>query len=365
MNAAAAENLSTILACVNAISSALASVPSRVYRTTPGGRAEVPDHPVSKLIRLGPNPQQTWADWIEWTFAQALLHGNALSMILTDGAGRITGLRPIPWGRCQLSLLPSGRIGYEVTAFVGPWGMLGTPRRFLDDEVLHLRDRSDDGWIGRSRLARAPQVLDAGLGLQSYTSAVWRNNATPGGALTHPGKLNADAKAFLREQFNDLHSGPANARRMAILDEGMKFEGFSVSPEDAEVLASRLFTVSELCRLYQVPPPIVQSFENNSFTSAETAAKWFSQLSLTPWAKKLESVFAKTIFADDGCHLEIDLSGLMRGDYAARWAAYSVAIQNKILTTNEIREIEGFNPLDTGAGEPLPGASEVQPGGPE
>ena len=46
--------------------------------------------------------------------------------------------------------------------------------------------------------------------------------------------------------------------------------------------------------------------------------------------------------------LEIDMSGLMRGDYAARWQAHAIAVQHDILTKNEVREIEGFNPRADG-----------------
>ena len=52
-SARAAENLSGVIACVNAISSALASVPARIYRTTDAGRVELPRHPVARLIQVG------------------------------------------------------------------------------------------------------------------------------------------------------------------------------------------------------------------------------------------------------------------------------------------------------------------------
>jgi crotonobetainyl-CoA:carnitine CoA-transferase CaiB-like acyl-CoA transferase len=56
------------------------------------GRVEVTDHPVTRLTRA-PNAAQTWPDWIEWTLGQVLLHGNALSLIEYDGAGRPVATR--------------------------------------------------------------------------------------------------------------------------------------------------------------------------------------------------------------------------------------------------------------------------------
>ena len=44
-----------------------------------------------------------------------------------------------------------------------------------------------------------------------------------------------------------------------------------------------------------------------------------------------------------GYRLEIDLSGIMRGDYAARWAAHKIAVEAGILTRDEVRQVEGYN----------------------
>lgn len=354
VNANLAENLSAVLACVGAISSTIATLPAFVYLKQDGGRTEAPNHPVTRLIR-GPNSRQTWPDWVEWTLAQVLLHGNSISIIEYDGAGRVTNLLPVPWGNVLVSLLPSGRLAYDIMRYIAPWGGSGEPRRYLDDEVFHLRDRSDDGFLGRSRLSRAPDVMAQANSLQSYMAGVWRNGAVPAGALKHPQTLGDTARTNLMNSFNNAYAGAGNSRKTLLLEEGMEWTPFSITPEDAEVLASRRFTVEELCRIFQVPPPIIQDYSHGTFTNTQQAALWFAQLSLTPWVRKIEAEFARTVFGDGSdYHLEIDLSGLMRGDYAARWSAYGTAIDKGILTVDEIREAEGYNPrgdkLDAAAG---------------
>ncbi len=180
-----AENLSTVTACVNAIASGLASLPARVYQAQGDGRVEAPGHPVSRIIRA-PNSRQTWPDLIEWIVGQVLLRGNALCEVTYDGAGRPTGLLPIQWQFVRVVVLPSGRLAYDVIDYSAPWGGSGQPRRLLDTEVFHLKDRSDDGYLGRSRLSRAPDVLNSAIGLQSFSAAVWDNAATPNMAVTLP-----------------------------------------------------------------------------------------------------------------------------------------------------------------------------------
>ncbi len=46
--------------------------------------------------------------------------------------------------------------------------------------------------------------------------------------------------------------------------------------------------------------------------------------------------------------LVIDLSGLTRGDHATRWNSHVAAVQAGILTANEVREEEGWNPRPDG-----------------
>jgi HK97 family phage portal protein len=342
VNARIVENLSTVLACVGAVGSAISSLPAFVYRQGQAGRMEAPDHPVARLLRR-PNAWQTWPDWIEWTLGQVLLYGNALSVIEADGAGRPVALVPVPWPNVQPMMLPNGAVAFDVVRFTSMWGGTGMPRRLLAGDVFHLRDRSDDGLLGRSRLSRAPEVLGNALALQEWTGAMWRNQATPAGALKIPGSLGQAVIDRLRSQLSTTYTGTHNARRVLLLEGGAEWQSISISPEDAEVLASRRFSVEELCRLYQVPPPIIQDYTHNTFTNAAQAALWFAQFSLGPWVRKIEAEFARSVFTDPTMSLEIDLSGLMRGDYEARWKAHEIAVRNNILDADEVREVEGWN----------------------
>ncbi len=354
----AAENLATVVACVQAIATGLATLPATVYRVEGDGRVEAPNHPVSRLIRA-PNEHQTWPDWMEWALAQALLWGNALSVVESDGAGRPTALIPVPWQNVTVTRLQSGRLAYDVVLYQTPWGGTGQPRRFLDTEAFHLRDRSDDGYVGRSRISRAPAVIQAAAGLQTYSTAVWDNAATPSGLVTAPANITSDGLRRLRAAFTDRYVGAANAKTVVVVDTETKFTPMSVSPEDAEVLASRQFSVIELCRLFNVPPPIVQDYSHSTFTNASQASTWFATNTLTPWARKIEAEFSRSVFADPNgaFHLEIDLSGLVRGDFASRWLANVQAVQAGILTVDEIRAQEGYAPKPADA--PPPPAAPV------
>jgi len=344
INARAAENLSAVTACTAVVAGALSSLPALVYQRSDTGRREITDHPVAKLLRGTANAHQTGPDFMESWIASALMTGNGLAAIEREG-GAVTGLRFIPWAWVSVSQLASGRLAYDVTEQVGTVGRAGRTYRLLDGEVLHLRDRSDDGLIGRSRLSRAADTVASAMGAAEFSKSFLANGAQPSGVLEFPGAIGPEQMANIRTSLDDGYTGTSKAGRTMILDGGLVWKSVQVSPEDAELLATRKFGVEEICRLFQVPPPLVQDYSHNTFTNSETAGRWFAQFTLGPWARKIEAEFSRSVFPAGGpFELELDLSGFLRGDPQTRWAAHKIAVDSGILDADEVREIEGFNP---------------------
>ncbi len=342
-----AENLSTVLACVNVISAAIASLPAEVQRRRDGGGFEATDdHPLARIIRDGPNAHQSWPDFVEWLVASTLLAGNGLAEVLRDRTGAIVGLQPIQWATVLVQRLVNGRLVFDVSD-QDTLGTSGRPRRLLDTETVWLRDRSDDGTMGRSRLQRAAGTIQPAWDLQQFTGSLWRNGTYPSGALELEGELDNDQRDQLRRNFLDAFTGPQGAARALILDQGMKWKSISITPEDAEVLASRKFTVEELARLYNVPPPVIGHLEDSNFANSESMQRWFAMTTLSPWITKIEHEFHRSAFsaASRRTHrLDLDLSGLLRGDPETRWQSHKIAVDAEILTRDEVRELEGWPP---------------------
>ncbi|MBN9547115.1 MAG: phage portal protein [Alphaproteobacteria bacterium] len=336
----AAESLATVLACVTAISSALAYVPALTYRRDgQGDRTEQPGHPLSLIVRNGVNDGMTWPDFMEHLVASTLLQGNGLAIILRDGRGQLEGFRFAPWNSVSVAELTSGRLAYDVSDTRG-----GT-RRYLQGEVVHLRTRTDDGKVGRSVLSRAAETVSTVAGANNLAGSMLRNGAFPSGFLTAPGTIDPATAARLKATWDSGYSGD-NAGKIAVAGDGLEWKSLQISPEDAELLESRKFGVIEICRLFQVPPPIVQAYENSTFTNAAQAGLWFATFCLSPWARKIEAEFARSVFpSGSSLELELDLSGFLRGDPQTRWATYDIAAKNSILTVDEMRANEGYGPM--------------------
>ena len=340
-----AENLSTVTACIELISSTIAALPALVYRARPGGqREEAPSHPLALLIAHGVNDRMTWFAWVQWTLGQLLLHGNALSVIERDGEGQVVALWPVPWLNVSVGVTPSGQLLFDVSNIVAPWASYGERRRYLAAEVLLIALRSDDGFLGRSPISRAAGVVQNAHGIQVFSNSVWDRAAIPSGVLKHPGVLSQEAKDNISRGFSQRFAGAANAGGVPVLEENMSWEASAMSPEDAEVLASRRFQGEELARLFNVPPPLIGDLTHGTFTNTETAGRFFAQFCIAQHVRRIESEFSRQVFAGDGFHLVLDTAGMQRGDEAGRWATYDIALRNKVLTISEIRQAEGWAP---------------------
>jgi HK97 family phage portal protein len=341
-----AENLSGVYGCVAAISSALSALPVFVYQKGIKTRHEATTHDFMRLVNAGPNQWQTWPDFAEFTVAQVLLFGNALVEIITDRAGRVLELRPIPWTWVNVQILRNGRLVYDINEQFGVFGAIGQRRRLLSSDVIHLRDRSDDGVIGKSRLQRAAATLATSQAINQHTENQFRKGMAPSGLLTTPMQLTTEAKAAIQDSFTRFHSGAANAGKLLMLPgPDFDFKLMHVTPEDSELLASRKFTTEEICRIFQVPPPIICDYSHNTFTNSAQASRWFGQFCLLPWCRKLESAFNRALFSDGAYEFVLDMSGFDRADPETRWQAHALAVSSGILTVDEVREGEGYDPL--------------------
>lgn len=341
LSARAAENLSAVLACTDAISSALAYVPAYVYRRNADGtKVEVPTHPLAKLSRSGANAGMSWPDLLEHTLASALLSGNGLVEIERSGNGQLAGLKWIPWQHVTVAELSTGRLAFDIAD-----GRGAKLRRLLQDEVIHLRARTDDGKLGRSVLSRAADTVSGVTAAQATHKAFLENGMQPSAVLETPEGVGPERVQAIMEMLDRGHTGARKAGKPLVLGGGLSYKGISLSPEDAELLESRKFGVVEICRLFRVPPPIVQAYENNTFTNANQAGIWFATYCLAPWARKLQAEFSRTLLPT-GLELELDLSGFLQGDPKTRWETHQIAIGAGVLDADEVRQVEGYNPRE-------------------
>jgi len=152
-----------------------------------------------------------------------------------------------------------------------------------------------------------------------------------------------------------VHSGAQGAGKVAILEEGLKYDAISTNAKDSDLDSMKKFCRQQIAAAFNVPSHRVGDNDGVSYSSAEQANAVFVQSTLAGWAARLEQeVNRKLIKRGDDVTTRISFDDLLRGDMSTRFSAYAVAVTNGILTPNEIRAREGLPAVDGGESIRLP-----------
>lgn len=349
VNERTAMQTTAVYACVRILAEAVASLPLHVYEyQDDGGKKLVHDHPLYYLLHDEPNPEMTSFVFRETLMSHLLIWGNAYAQIIRDGAGRVLGLYPLLPDKMEVQRDDKGNIYYvysrnsDENPTFKEYGNI----KLKAEDVLHIPGLGFDGLIGYSPIAMAKNAVGMTLACEEYGASFFANGANPGGVLEHPGVLKDPSK--VRESWNSVYRGVNNAHKIAVLEEGMKYQQIGIPPEEAQFLETRKFQVNEIARLYRIPPHMVGDLDKSSFSNIEQQSLEFVKYTLDPWVIRWEQSLQRSLLlpGEKGKYfIKLNVDGLLRGDYQSRMNGYAVGRQNGWFSANDIREMENMNPI--------------------
>ena len=343
-----AMQIATVYACVRLLAETVAGLPLHLYRFTDDSETEkvrARDHPLYRLLYRQPNPEMTSFSFRETMMVQLLLWGNAYAQIIRDGKNNILSLYPLMPDSVEVDRDEKGRIYYIYHAYSDEVpGNINKDIYFRYDEIFHVPGLGFNGLVGFSPIAMMKNSLGTTLAVEKYGSAFFKNGAQPSGVLEHPGVLKDPSK--IRENWTQVYGGANNAHKIAVLEEGMQYKPISLPPEDSQFLSARQFGVEEICRIFRVPPHMVQDLEHATFSNIEHQSIDFVVHTLTPWMVRFEQAIVKDLLLpeeQDTYFPKFNVDGLLRGDYQSRMQGYATGISNGFLSPNDIHRLENMD----------------------
>lgn len=341
-----AEGIPAVYACQRAISETAGQIPLKLKRYTDNGKVDARDLALYSVLHDLANPEMTAYHFKEMMTRHLVGWGNAYAEIIRDGAGRVTALWPLmPWRMT----VDRDDTNNKRWVYQGPGGRLHT-WRWHDSRppILHLMVNSVDGLSGRSPIKVLMDAVGATQAVNQFGMDWFAGYATPAGVLTHPQKLSPQARQHLREEWEKKHGTWGNKHRVAILQEGMTFSQMSSPPEEAQFIESKGFQISEMCRMYRVPPFMVGHMEKATTWGSgieQMMLGWLStglQPYLVGWKQSLarDCLTAKSFNTHTFVWVE---RALLRADFKTRMQGYEIQQRIGAATPNEFREWEDLN----------------------
>ena len=333
-----------VLAAVERLSRAVATLPLMIYRRLPdGGRERDTSHRLWSKLHDAPNNEHTALEFRQFQMASLLLRGNSYSYKEYNNAGELS-LWPL-----RADQIATERIKGHVVHNWTP--STGKPQPFLGTKIHHLRGLSKNGLTGLSPIQLAQESVGLGLAAEEFGARFFSGGANAGSVLKHPKELSDPARKRLKDSFDQAASGLSGSHKAILLEEGLDWTKMSVDPRDAQFIELRKFQVRDGARIFGVQPHMIGDLEDATFTNIESQGIEFVVYTLAYWLTMFEQAIHRDLFteAERKTHfVEFLVEGLLRGDVAARGEFYTKLFNMGSMNRNEIRARENLNPVPGG-----------------
>lgn len=309
------------------------------------------DRVVSTVID-DPHPDLTPLEWRRLSGVHRCLWGNFYAQKVRTRAGQVAELWPMnparvtPGRAHPIPENPSGKV-FAVRADSGE--TLGwTPR-----EVFHVPGMGYDGVAGLSPITHAAQGIGLALAAERYGAKLFGSGNLLSGFLRTAQRLDEKQANALQGQWKTKMSGLGTAHEVGVLDSGADFQSLTMPSDDAEMLQSRHFQVSEVARYFGVPAFLMGETEKSTSwgTGLEQQMTGFVVIDLGPtWLGPTEQRATKELLPR-GQYAKYQVNGLLRGDSQARAEFYRTLRELGVFNADDIAALEDMPPLPNGLGQ--------------
>lgn len=327
--------LSTVYRCVDLISDSVAVLPLKTYLLDGDGfKKEHKSHPAYMLLDLEPNEDMTRFVFFKTLMVSVLLTGNGYAYIERDSKLNVQQLIYIPTSQVSVQWITDKRgimrKRYQVTGFKE----LVEPK-----DMIHVLNFSYDGIIGVSTLTHARQTLNIATSSEEHAAGFFESGGAVSGILSVDGKrLNKEQRDEIYQVWYDRMENHPNG--IAVLEGNMRYQPITISPKDSQLLESRLFNVTDICRFFSVSPVKAFDLSKSSYSTVEaTQLQYLTDTALAVITKIEQEINRKVFLPSERGRImaEFDTSAILRTDKAAQAAYWKDMFYIGGATPNEIR----------------------------
>jgi HK97 family phage portal protein len=338
-------NIAAVWRCVQVIAQALATLPAHVMENTARGKRVADQHPLDWVLYRRPNKVMTSIRMRQTMMAHVLLWGNAYALKVKHlGNQQTIGLWPWTPDKVRVEVGSDGLRKYFYNN-----------KEYSADDVFHLPGLGFDGIRGYSVVSMARQSLGLAMAQDEYTGRYFSSGGRRPYVLEKKIPFqNEDRFKEFRARWDEAYGGAANSHKPVILEGDIAYKELGMPLKDAELLASRQFSIAEICRWFGVQPHLAFDLERSTNNNIEHQGLEFIQQTLLYWTSLWEQEAEAQLLTDgeQGRYfIKFNMNALMRADFKTRMEGYSIGLQNGMINPDFVADREDWDALPNGAGE--------------
>lgn len=303
---------------------------------------------VSNLLRE-PHPDLTPCELWGLSYTHRGLWGNFTAQKIRTGGGEIKYLYPLTPSRVRFGRAtpseanPSGKV-FAVT------DDHGVEHAMTSREIFHVPGFGYDGVMGMSPVRAAAQGIGMALAAEKYGAKLFGSGNLLSGILKTEQRLEQPQADALQARWRAKMAGLGSAHDVAVLDSGASFQSLTMPNDEAQLLESRRFQITDLARFFGVVPFLMYETEKSTSwgTGLEQQATGWVKFDLHPrWLAPTEQRISRELLLS-GQYAKYKVEGLLRGDSTARAEFYRTMREVGAFSANDIRELEDLPPVEGG-----------------
>jgi HK97 family phage portal protein len=234
-------------------------------------------------------------------------------------------------------------LGYEI-------GRYGQRKRYPAEQVVHISmPNPRDVMGGLSPMEPAQQDLRLDYYYKRFVYNFFKNGAMPTGAIETDHELQPDQAKQLTQQWNEMHGGPDNQHKVAVLHSGGKFHDITPS---IDKLTSDVLTKTPreaILATFGVPPVLAGIFEYANYANSREQIKIFWQHTILPLQRivlgAINRQLVEAYWPDQQVAADTSQINALQEDENEKATRLSNLKRSGVITPNEAREKLGWEPI--------------------
>lgn len=332
--------------CIRILSDNIATLPVNVYEQDGDARLPLTPAPSWAGFSYGNNNR---IDVLTQIMTSLLTDGNAYLATYRDSQGIVLFVEVLD----PASVTPEfvdGQVEYLLAQADG------TEAHLTKMDILHIKGLALPGTIeGLSPIKFHTATIGLSNAATDFGLKYFDNGTVPGGVISVEGEPSDASIKALKASWTQAHGGAGNSNKLAVLTQGMSFSKISANPNEAQFIDTRQFQISDIARIYGVPPHLLADASGSTSWGSGLAEQntAFIQQSLRPWIERIELSFDWLLHSEgraSNVFVKLNIEGLLRGDFNDRMDGYVKGLQAGIYNIDEVRSKEDMPPLPDGAG---------------
>jgi HK97 family phage portal protein len=224
----------------------------------------------------------------------------------------------------------------------GAYYVVGSDVAFGPGEIVHLRGQLPIvGGRGTGVLQRFAYDLGLIGALRDYMTNAFTAGVPAGYLKTSAPNLTAEQADALKSRWIANHGG---RRSIAVLNATTEFHPLTWSPVDVGAADFSRISLGQISLMFGLPAYLLGApTDSATYANVESRMTELYELTLLPWIRRIEAVLDAQL--PRGTEVAIVIDGLLRADTKTRYEAYQIALTQGFLTVDEVRELEGRQPI--------------------